>query len=82
MYIKFVGMIRRMVSFQRYYKYLDYLVDKENYKPKWIYENYTNHIDTDEPLHIYDSSSGWGGISKEISKKIHYVGTDPNLITS
>ena len=19
-----------------------------------------NHIDTDEPLHIYDSSSGWG----------------------
>ena len=28
---------------------------------KWIYENYTKHIDTDEPLHIYDSSSGWGG---------------------
>ena len=61
-------MIRRMVSFQRYYKYLDYLV-KETLlqKPKWIYENYTNHIDTDEPLHIYDSSSGWGGRIKEIS---------------
>ena len=48
---------------------------------KWIYENYTNHIDTDEPLHIYDSSSGWGGRiigAMSSRKKIHYVGTDPN----
>ena len=46
-----------------------------------IYENYTNHIDTDEPLHIYDSSSGWGGRiigAMSSRKKIHYVGTDPN----
>ena len=48
---------------------------------KWIYENYTNHIKQEEPLHIYDSSSGWGGrIMGAMSsrKKTHYVGTDPN----
>jgi len=48
---------------------------------KWIYENYTNHIDTDKPLHIYDSSSGWGGRilgAMSSRKKFHYVGTDPN----
>jgi hypothetical protein len=48
---------------------------------KWIYENYTKHIDTQEPLHIYDSSSGWGGRilgAMSSRKKIHYVGTDPN----
>ena len=48
---------------------------------KWIYENYTKHIDTDEPLRIYDSSSGWGGRilgAMSSRKKIHYVGTDPN----
>ena len=48
---------------------------------KWIYENYTKHIDGDDPLHIYDSSSGWGGRilgAMSSRKKIHYVGTDPN----
>jgi len=48
---------------------------------KWIYENYTSHIDTTEPLHIYDSSAGWGGrIAGAMSsrKKTHYIGTDPN----
>ena len=48
---------------------------------KWIYENYTNHIEQDEPLHIYDSSAGWGGrIAGAMSsrKKTHYIGTDPN----
>ena len=48
---------------------------------KWIYENYTKHIDSDEPLTIYDSSSGWGGRiigAMSSRKKIHYVGTDPN----
>ena len=48
---------------------------------KWIYENYTKHIDDDEPLHIYDSSSGWGGRilgAMSSRKKFHYVGTDPN----
>jgi hypothetical protein len=48
---------------------------------KWIYENYTKHIDQEEPLHIYDSSSGWGGRilgAMSSRKKIHYVGTDPN----
>ena len=59
-------MKKKMVSFLRYYKYLDYLVDNHSKLStltlaKWIYENYTKHIDTDEPLHIYDSSSGWGG---------------------
>ena len=48
---------------------------------KWIYENYTNHIEQEEPLHIYDSSSGWGGRiigAMSSRKKVHYVGTDPN----
>jgi hypothetical protein len=48
---------------------------------KWIYENYTSHINQDEPLTIYDSSSGWGGRiigAMSCRKKVHYVGTDPN----
>ena len=48
---------------------------------KWIYENYTKHIDQEDPLHIYDSSSGWGGRiigAMSSRKKSHYVGTDPN----
>jgi len=48
---------------------------------KWIYENYTNHIEQEDPLHIYDSSSGWGGRiigAMSSRKKIHYIGTDPN----
>ncbi len=48
---------------------------------KWIYENYTSHIQQDEPLHIYDSSSGWGGRiigAMSSRKKTHYIGTDPN----
>ena len=48
---------------------------------KWIYENYTSHINQDEPLHIYDSSSGWGGRiigAMSTRKKVHYIGTDPN----
>jgi hypothetical protein len=48
---------------------------------KWIYENYTSHIQQDEPLHIYDSSAGWGGRiigAMSSRKKTHYIGTDPN----
>jgi hypothetical protein len=48
---------------------------------KWIYENYTSHIEQEEPLHIYDSSSGWGGRilgAMSSRKKTHYIGTDPN----
>lgn len=48
---------------------------------KWIYENYTSHINQDEPVHIYDSSSGWGGRiigAMSSRKKVHYIGTDPN----
>ena len=48
---------------------------------KWIYENYTSHIEQDEPLHIYDSSAGWGGRiigAMSSRKKTHYIGTDPN----
>jgi len=48
---------------------------------KWIYENYTSHIEQEEPLTIYDSSSGWGGRiigAMSCRKKVHYVGTDPN----
>jgi hypothetical protein len=48
---------------------------------KWIYEHYTSHIEQEEPLHIYDSSSGWGGRilgAMASRKKTHYIGTDPN----
>jgi hypothetical protein len=48
---------------------------------KWIYEHFTSHIEQDEPLHIYDSSSGWGGRilgAMASRKKTHYIGTDPN----
>jgi len=48
---------------------------------KWLYEHYTSHIEQQEPLHIYDSSSGWGGRilgAMSSRKKTHYIGTDPN----
>ena len=48
---------------------------------RYLYEHYTNHIKQDEPLNIYDPSSGWGGrILGAMSslKRIHYIGTDPN----
>jgi len=46
-----------------------------------LYEKMTDHIEQDEPLNIYDPSSGWGGriLGAMASKKnIHYIGTDPN----
>ena len=48
---------------------------------RYLYEHYTNHIEQDTPLNIYDPSSGWGGrILGAMSslKRIHYIGTDPN----
>lgn len=48
---------------------------------KWLYEHYTSHIEQPDPLHIYDSSSGWGGRilgAMSSRKKTHYIGTDPN----
>lgn len=48
---------------------------------KWIYEKYTDHIEQEEPLVIYDSSAGWGGRiigAMSSRKKTHYIGTDPN----
>jgi len=48
---------------------------------KWLYEHYTSHIEQPDPLHIYDSSSGWGGRilgAMASRKKTHYIGTDPN----
>ena len=50
---------------------------------KYLYETYTSHVD--EPITIYDSSSGWGGRiigAMSTRKKAHYVGTDPNPDTS
>ena len=46
-----------------------------------LYEKYTDHIEQDEPLNIYDPSSGWGGRilgAMSSKKQIHYIGTDPN----
>jgi len=48
---------------------------------KYLYERFTNHIQQDEPLIVYDSSAGWGGRiigAMSSRKKLHYVGTDPN----
>jgi hypothetical protein len=48
---------------------------------RYLYEKYTDHIEQDTPLNIYDPSSGWGGrILGAMSslKRIHYIGTDPN----
>ena len=48
---------------------------------RYLYEKYTDHIEQNEPLNIYDPSSGWGGrILGAMSslKRIHYIGTDPN----
>lgn len=48
---------------------------------KWIYENYTSHIDSNQVANIYDSSSGWGGRiigAMSARRKVHYIGTDPN----
>lgn len=48
---------------------------------KYLYERFTKHINQEEPVIIYDSSSGWGGRilgAMSTRKKIHYVGTDPN----
>jgi hypothetical protein len=58
-----------------------YSVNFQALTAKWIYETYTSHINQDEPIHIYDSSAGWGGRiigAMAARKKIHYVGTDPN----
>lgn len=55
-----------------------------NFNPitaKTLYTNFTNHIEGDEPIFIYDPSSGWGGRllgSLSMNKKTHYIGTDPN----
>ena len=46
-----------------------------------LYEKFTDHIKQDEPLNIYDPSSGWGGRilgAMSSKKQIHYIGTDPN----
>ena len=48
---------------------------------RYLYERFTDHINIDEPLNIYDPSSGWGGRilgAMSSKKRIHYVGTDPN----
>jgi hypothetical protein len=48
---------------------------------KYLYEEFTSHIDGDERLNIYDSSAGWGGRiigAMSSRKKFHYIGTDPN----
>ena len=47
-----------------------------------LYEKYTDHIQQEEPFNIYDPSAGWGGriLGAMCSKKkIHYIGTDPNM---
>jgi hypothetical protein len=48
---------------------------------KYLYEHYTEHIEGDGRLNIYDSSAGWGGRiigAMSSRKKFHYIGTDPN----
>ena len=48
---------------------------------RMLYEKYTEHINDQESVTVYDPSSGWGGRilgAMCSNKKIHYVGTDPN----
>lgn len=48
---------------------------------KWLYEHYTAHVPSENPITVYDPSAGWGGRilgAMSCSRKLHYVGTDPN----
>ena len=48
---------------------------------KFLYEHFTKHIIQEEPLNIYDCSSGWGGRilgAMCTQRPLHYIGTDPN----
>jgi len=48
---------------------------------RYLYETYTNHINQNEKLNIYDPSAGWGGRilgAMASHRNIHYIGTDPN----
>tara|TARA_Y100000592_G_scaffold100347_1_gene180026 strand:+ start:631 stop:2271 length:1641 start_codon:yes stop_codon:yes gene_type:complete len=48
---------------------------------RMLYEKYTEHINDQDVVNVYDPSSGWGGRilgAMCSNKKIHYVGTDPN----
>jgi hypothetical protein len=48
---------------------------------RWLYEHFTEHIDENEKVNIYDPSAGWGGRilgAMASERSIHYIGTDPN----
>ena len=48
---------------------------------RMLYEKYTEHINNQDKVIVYDPSAGWGGRilgAMCSNKKIHYVGTDPN----
>jgi 1-aminocyclopropane-1-carboxylate deaminase/D-cysteine desulfhydrase-like pyridoxal-dependent ACC family enzyme len=50
---------------------------------KYIYLRFTDHIEDQDRVTIYDPCSGWGGrilgaMSCCDERKVHYVGTDPN----
>ncbi len=48
---------------------------------KFLYEHFTKHIIQDEPVRVYDPSSGWGGRilgAMCTQRPLHYIGTDPN----
>lgn len=64
--------------------YCQYAVNFPPLIAKYLYEKYTEHIKTQDKIVVYDPSAGWGGrllgaMSVEnTTRKIHYVGTDPN----
>ncbi len=48
---------------------------------RYLYENFTKHIDRNTVVNVYDPSSGWGGRilgAMSTNRKLHYIGTDPN----
>jgi hypothetical protein len=65
---------------------IGYIQVAVNFPPltaKYLYERFTNHITTNETIHIYDPSSGWGGrilgaMAVRDDRVVHYIGTDPN----
>jgi len=65
---------------------IGYIQVAVNFPPltaKYLYERFTDHISKEQPVKIYDPSSGWGGrilgaMSVRDDRVIHYIGTDPN----
>jgi hypothetical protein len=65
---------------------VSYCQSAVNFPPltaRYLYEEYTKHIQDQEVIKLYDPSAGWGGrllgaLASNPPGKYHYIGTDPN----